>query len=86
MRVQAEVEMNPRMLAEAFCELGDEHQAQFFIECAAIAAEWTDARGNPSWPSSQWYSVGAHLRNCTCSSDDARDMVDTIARAVNYVE
>jgi hypothetical protein len=86
MRVQAEVEMNPRMLAEAFCELGDEAQAQFFIECAAIAETWTDSRGNKTWPSSQWYSVGRHLRTCTCSTSEAREMVDAIATGAGYCE
>lgn len=71
-----------RELAEAFCELDDEAQAQFFIECAAIASTWcstpTSMNLGADW---QWYLVGKHLATCACSNDDARDMVREIARA-----
>jgi hypothetical protein len=38
--VVTEMELTVRDLADAFCSLDDESQAQFFIECAAIAAGW----------------------------------------------
>ncbi len=75
MKICAEVRLTPLELAKAFCELNDEAQAQFFIECARIAGEWSGGLG-ADW---QWTQVGAHLRTCSCSTDEARDMVRAIA-------
>jgi len=80
MRVEVEVKMTPLAIATAFCEMCDEDQAQFFIEAAKIAETWE----NPQ--SHQWYLVGRHLRTCSCSTDEARDMVSSIASAVEYHE
>lgn len=76
MKATVEIDVNPAMLAAAFCELNDDDQAQFFIEVAAIAEAWDHAFG-PSW---QWARVGRHLATCDCSTDAARDLVQTIAR------
>lgn len=65
-------------IAEAFCELDDEQQAQFFIEAARIAEGW------PTSPRVlQWYSIGRHLKTCSCSTWEAREMVGEIGRAAN---
>lgn len=77
--VTIELAATPLELAEAFCELNDEGQAQFFIECARIAGEWTVGLGD-TW---QWYKIGGHLRSCECSTDKARAMVRGIAEAVD---
>lgn len=69
--IKAEVLLSPRELAEAFCQLNDEAQAQFFIEVAAIAASWTG-----TFP--QWLAVGRHLGECQCATDGAREMVRDI--------
>lgn len=69
-----EVELTPIDLATAFCEMGDEEQAQFFIECAVISRRWE----SPIARAMQFYEVGKHLRSCACSTEDARDMIRDI--------
>lgn len=80
MKVSVNVQLTPRELAEFFCSMDDEKQAQFFIEAASIAAKWeTNEQGlGADW---QWYSVGRHLRTCSCSTEEARDLVKSIADA-----
>jgi hypothetical protein len=73
MKLAIDVELTPAQVAEAFCSLNDERQAEFFIECARIASTW----GDPAF--SQWRAVGRHLRDCTCSNDAARELVLDIA-------
>ena len=75
--VTISVTLTPRQIAEAFCGMNDEDQAQFFIECAAIAHGWLE-RGEGS-PTFQWGLVGGHLRDCECSTAQARAMVQCIA-------
>lgn len=70
------VSLSPRQIAELFCEMNDEDQAQFFIETAAIAATWKTDMGT-GW---QWWRVGRHLLNCSCSNEEARELVREIAR------
>lgn len=74
-----EIEMTPRMLAEAFCDMDDEDQAQFFIECAEIAKGWPHAGGM------QWHFVGRHLATCECSNEDARNLVRDIHHAMSSI-
>jgi hypothetical protein len=75
---EAKVEVTPVMLAEAFCSMGDEDQAQFFIEAARIARGW---RGFAA--TMQWHYVGRHLATCACSTGDAREMVREISETAN---
>ena len=76
MKLSMDVQLTPMQLAEAFCEMSDERQAQFFIDVARISATWSGGAGM------QWFSVGRHLRNCECSTEEARDLVMEIAEAV----
>lgn len=78
MRLTVERKLTPLEIAEAFCELDDESQAQVFIEAARIAAGWGIGRHSlgADW---QWFSIGRHLRTCSCSTEEARDMVKAIA-------
>jgi hypothetical protein len=69
--------LTPAELAEAFCELNDEAQAQVFIEIARIAATW------PPGNFMQWHAVGRHLRDCECSTPEAVDLVREIAEATS---
>ncbi len=78
--VAVELEVSPESLAKFFCELDDEELAQFFIEAAKIAGQWEEPSWGADW---QWHVVGRHLANCACSTDAAREMVATIARAAN---
>lgn len=70
------VSLTPRELAEAFCLMGDEAQAQFFIEIAEIVKGWSGIG------ETQWLEVGRHLRDCKCSNESARDVVRDIAIAI----
>ena len=69
-----ELALTPKEAAEAFCNWNDEDQAQFFIEVAKLAEEWPGISGM------QWFLVGRHLLQCTCSTDDARELVKAIAQ------
>ena len=75
-KTATEVEVDIATLAKCFAHMQDEDQAQFFIEVAKIAETW------PYRGDTQWYYVGSHLRNCECSTDAARDMIRSIAEAV----
>lgn len=75
MILPVDIRLTPRQIAEAFCELNDEQQAQVFIEAADIAKLWKGSM-DPGW---QWWSVGRHLSTCACSTDDARELVRAIA-------
>jgi hypothetical protein len=76
MKLTVERRLTPVEIAEAFCELDDEQQAQFFIEAARIAEGWP---ANPRVM--QWYSIGRHLATCSCSTWEAREMVRVIGEA-----
>jgi hypothetical protein len=76
MKLQVDVTLTAVELADAFCEMGDEQQAQFFIEVARIADGWPPGIMPRGW---QWREVGKHLRNCSCSSESARALVREIA-------
>lgn len=77
MKLEVEIKPTPKVLAEAFAEMGDEEQAQFFIEVAALAKSWRVGG------SMQWHYIGAHLRDCACSTMEARDMLFEISSAAN---
>jgi hypothetical protein len=64
-----------KVAAEWFSALTDEQQADFFIEVARLSAEW-GCRGH--W-GEQYYLVGRHLRDCECSTENAREMVRSLA-------
>jgi hypothetical protein len=76
MKITVTISLTPAQMAEAFCAWDDEKQAQFFIECAAIAKKWDVDAGR------QWTRVGGHLRKCSCSTDEARDLVRDIASGI----
>lgn len=57
MKREIEIKLSIKEIAEAFCDLNDEDQAQFFVEAARIGASW-----EPTANVFQWFSVGKHLR------------------------
>ena len=77
MKFTIDVKPTVAQLAEAFADLSDEVQAQFFIEVAAIAAKW----GVPACV--QWHMVGRHLRDCACSTYEARAMISDLNDGVS---
>lgn len=73
MKLELDLTLTPEQIAEAFCALDDQGQADFFIAVAAFAKKnWEDS------PMTQWMAVGNHLRSCECSNDDARDVIESI--------
>lgn len=62
--------------AKWFCGLSDDEQCRFFV---AVAREAESFGGGYS---SQWFFVGSHLRNCECSTDDAREIVREMHRGL----
>ena len=76
MKLQVDLTLSVEQLAQAFCELDDERQAQFFVEVGKIAETWDGS----TFP--QWLLVGRHLKECECSTDKAREIVLDIADGV----
>src|SRR5262245_12295613 len=70
--VTTEIELSIEKAAEWFCGLTDDDQAKFFVAVAELANNW------PRPAAFQWAYVGGHLRNCECSTEDARDMIRAI--------
>lgn len=74
MKLELNRKLTPTEIAEAFCELNDEEQADVFIHAAKIASGW----GGPFGDDWQWMKVGQHLQSCTCSTDGARSMIQEL--------
>lgn len=71
-QMMSTVVISVEKLAEIFAHLDDDQQCKFFVEVARICQQWPD-------PNGQWYYVGGHLRNCECSTPEAREMIRSIA-------
>jgi hypothetical protein len=78
MKLVVDVRLSPAELAEAFCDLDDEKQAQFFIEAARIIQTWSVVSRV-----TQAHAIGRHLRDCECSTYEARALVTEIADGVS---
>lgn len=79
---QSEVSIDLEKLAEIFANLDDDSQAQFFVYVAKQMRTWpsNDSGGMES----QAQFIGGHLRNCSCSTEDARQFVLNIAYAIEH--
>jgi hypothetical protein len=75
-----EIDLDVKTAAKWFANLSDDDMAQFLIEVAEESKKY------PSDPDNQWYYLGGHLRNCSCSTDDARDMVKSWAYWIDHSE
>lgn len=60
--------------AEWFSGLTDDEQSKFFVAVTEHAKAWPGTLSQGE----QWYRIGGHLRNCECSTDEARDMIREI--------
>lgn len=78
--MKSTVEITVELLAQCFAELDDDAQCKFFVEVARIASTWESGGDN------QWYYVGGHLRNCKCSTPEAREMIESICRYMKTSE
>ena len=76
MKLTLDRKLTPAEIAEAFCELDDEQQAQVFIEIGRVASGW---KADGGLPTMTWHEVGRHLRDCPCSTYEGRQVVEDIA-------
>jgi hypothetical protein len=70
------VALSAEDLAEAFCEMDDDAQAQFFVEVARIIRSWEGVARHLAVA-----AIGNHLRTCECATADARELVRDLAAA-----
>ena len=64
-------------IAQVFCRMNDDQQAQFFVEVARIMDAWPDMG-----TLKQAYYIGRHLATCECSTDSGREFVHGIYEAI----
>lgn len=76
---ETQFELSIETAAQWFCELDDDHQAKFFVEVAKIMETW--GPGKLEW---QAHSIGSHLKNCECSTDEARQIVRELHGGLEY--
>lgn len=69
--MKSTVEITVELMARIFCDMSDEDMCQFFVEVAKEASKV------PTFDN-QWYFLGGHLRNCECSTPEAREMINSI--------
>ena len=67
-------DLSVKDIAEVFCQMDDDAQAQFFVEAAKIMSAWPGVIAR----SMQAQYIGAHLRDCECSTYEARDLIESI--------
>ena len=65
-------------IAEVFCELDDDAQAQFFVHVARIMGAWPE----PGAATMQPYFIGKHLATCECGTEGARQFIRDVAEAM----
>lgn len=75
---KVQIDLTLELAAQFFAGLDDDQQCKFFVEVARIAKEWKGGFGADH----QWFAVGSHLRNCSCSTEEARVMIETIAHGL----
>jgi hypothetical protein len=71
------VDISVELLAKLFAELDDDAQCKFFVEAAKHGEQWGEFKAEQ-----QWQRVGGHLRNCKCSTEAARELIRSIAYAM----
>ena len=77
---KVEIDLDIEIAADWFSGLSDEKQADFFVAVAKASKKW-ECQGH--W-STQYWLVGRHLRDCECSTDDARDLVREMASGLQH--
>jgi hypothetical protein len=77
-KVTTEIELDTATAAKWFAALDDDEMCKFLV---AVAEE---AKSYPSNPENQWYYLGGHLKNCECSTDEAREMVRNWAYWIDH--
>ena len=68
-KVTTEIELDIETAAKWFASLDDDEMCRFLVAVVKEAQSFRCGAG------SQWYYLGGHLKNCKCSTDDAREMI-----------
>lgn len=76
---QGDVDCRSKAIAELFCAMTDDGQAQFFVHVAAAMAKWE----RPAAADWQAQAIGRHLRDCECSTEGGREFVRSIIYAMD---
>ena len=78
---EIDLRLNAEDIADAFCQLDDDAQAQFFVHVAAIMRAWPEPGGHHM----QNLYIARHLRDCEFVTAGARgwlgDPVDSMREA-----
>lgn len=72
--IKSKITLDIETAAKWFAALNDDEQSRFFVAVAAEMDEW------PGGADGQLYHIGGHLKNCACSTDSAREWIQTLAR------
>lgn len=75
---KVEIELNIETAAKWFSGLSDDEMCQFLV----IVADEMERCG-PDNRDRMWWALGGHLRNCKCSTENAREMIRSWA---HYLE
>ncbi len=67
--VTTKIELDISTAAKWFAALNDDEMCNFLV---AVAEEAKEFSGNSD---NQWYYLGGHLKNCECSTNEAREMI-----------
>lgn len=80
-KTKTTIRLSMESAATWFSSLSDDDQAKFFVEVARIAREGFPDEFSVS---QQWFYIGNHLRTCECATEEAREMIRGIARAIDW--
>ncbi|MFZ2648626.1 MAG: hypothetical protein WA210_00845 [Burkholderiaceae bacterium] len=75
--IETRITLDVQTAAKWFAQLDDDEMCDFLVRVAL------EAKAYPGDPDQQWYYLGGHLRNCDCSTEDAREM---LRRWVHWME
>lgn len=76
---QGDVDCRSKAIAELFCAMTDDGQAQFFVHVAATMAKWPRVGACET----QAFYIGKHLRDCECSTEGGREFIRSIIYAMD---
>lgn len=70
-------DLSARDIGEAWAEMDDDAQAQFFVHAARAMGRWRRMDLEM-----QLFAIGRHLAKCECSTMEARELVLSLAESV----
>jgi hypothetical protein len=77
---EATIKLEAQDVAELFCDLDDDSQAQFFVHVAATMKAWPEPGAGEM---QKWY-IGRHLAQCDCVTEDAREWIADLAETIQH--